>query len=54
MAQGAPRDVVDADVVSTVFGLRCEVVPDPISGMPMIVPRGRHHTERMTPDLAVR
>ena len=51
VAQGAPRDVVDAEVVSTVFGLRCEVVPDPISGTPMIVPRGRHHTARMTPEL---
>ncbi len=51
VAQGAPRDVVDADVVSTVFGLRCEVVPDPISGTPMIVPRGRHHPARRTPEL---
>ena len=50
-AEGAPDDVVDADVVSDVFGLRCEVVPDPISGTPMIVPRGRHHAERMTPEL---
>lgn len=43
VAEGAPRDVVDADVVSDVFGLRCEVVPDPVSGTPMVVPRGRHH-----------
>ena len=50
-AEGAPEDVVDADVVSDVFGLRCEVVPDPVCGTPMIVPRGRHHAERMTPEL---
>jgi iron complex transport system ATP-binding protein len=50
-AEGAPAAVVDAEVVSDVFGLRCEVVPDPVCGTPMIVPRGRHHAERMTPEL---
>ena len=43
-AEGAPRDVVDAALVTEVFGLDCEVVPDPVSGTPMVVPRGRHHT----------
>ena len=45
-AEGAPRDVVDAALVTEVFGLACEVVPDPVSGTPMIVPRGRHHAAR--------
>lgn len=43
VAEGAPREVITADVVTEVFGLACEVVPDPVSGTPMIVPRGRHH-----------
>ena len=43
LAQGAPRAIVDAATVTEVFGLACEVVPDPVSGTPMIVPRGRHH-----------
>lgn len=43
VVEGAPRDVIDAAVVTEVFGLSCEVVPDPVSGTPMIVPRGRHH-----------
>ena len=38
-----PRDVVDAELVDEVFGLACDVVPDPVSGTPMVVPRGRHH-----------
>lgn len=42
-AEGAPIDVIDSNVVTEVFGLTCEVVPDPVSGTPMIVPRGRHH-----------
>ncbi len=45
VAEGAPSDVVDAQLVSDVFGLPCEVVPDPVSGTPMIVPRGRHHAD---------
>lgn len=47
VAEGAPADVVDAQLVSDVFGLPCEVVPDPVSGTPMIVPRGRHHAGRL-------
>jgi iron complex transport system ATP-binding protein len=46
VAEGSPRDVVTAEVVTDVFGLACEVVPDPVSGTPMIVPRGRHHASR--------
>jgi iron complex transport system ATP-binding protein len=28
--------------VEEVFGLRCRVEPDPVSGTPMVVPIGRH------------
>src|SRR5687767_11938599 len=45
--------VVEADVVSDEFGLRCEVVPDPVGGTPMIVPCGRHHAEGLAPELAL-
>jgi iron complex transport system ATP-binding protein len=38
--------VISAAVVTEVFGLSCEVVPDPVSGTPLIVPRGRHHAAR--------
>jgi iron complex transport system ATP-binding protein len=43
LAEGAPKDVIDAAVVTEVFGLACEIVADPVSNTPMIVPRGRHH-----------
>ena len=39
---GAPGEVLTEDVVEQVFNMRCRVVPDPISGTPMIVPIGRH------------
>jgi iron complex transport system ATP-binding protein len=41
VAQGAPGDVVTADLVRDVFGLDCVVVEDPVSGGPLVVPRGR-------------
>ena len=47
--EGAPRDVVDAELVSEVFGLASDVVPDPVSGSPMVVPRGRHHVATPAP-----
>ncbi|OLR91278.1 ABC transporter ATP-binding protein [Actinokineospora bangkokensis] len=43
VAQGGPTEVVTADVVERVFGLRSRIVPDPVSGTPMVVPIGRHH-----------
>ncbi|WP_104102024.1 ABC transporter ATP-binding protein [Arthrobacter sp. 08Y14] len=42
-AQGAPADVVTEDLVRDVFGLESKVIPDPVSGTPMVVPIGRHH-----------
>jgi iron complex transport system ATP-binding protein len=34
---------VDEAMVAGAFGRACEVIPDPVSGTPMVVPRGRHH-----------
>lgn len=44
LAEGPPADVIDAAIITEVFGLACAICPDPISGTPMIVPRGRHHS----------
>lgn len=42
IAHGDPSDIVTADLVEDVFGLRCRVEPDPVSGTPMVIPIGRH------------
>jgi iron complex transport system ATP-binding protein len=42
-AAGDPGDVLTADTVREVFGLESRVVPDPVSGRPMVLPIGRHH-----------
>lgn len=38
VAEGPPSEIVTASLVEKVFGLPCVVVPDPISGTPMVVP----------------
>jgi len=42
-ALGSPQDVVTEDLVKDVFGLESRVIPDPVSGTPLILPIGRHH-----------
>jgi iron complex transport system ATP-binding protein len=37
-AEGPPADVVDAELVGTVFGLEAKVIDDPLTGTPMVVP----------------
>lgn len=42
VAQGAPRDVLDAALVQDVFGLACEIIDDPQSHTPLVVPLAQH------------
>lgn len=41
VAEGPPERIVTAELVEEVFGLPCIVVPDPLTGTPQVVPRGR-------------
>jgi iron complex transport system ATP-binding protein len=41
VAEGEPAQIVTAELVEEVFGLRCVVVPDPVAGTPQVVPLGR-------------
>lgn len=43
VAAGAPADVITTELVEQVFGVRCQVVLDPISATPLVIPIGRHH-----------
>ncbi|WP_067541929.1 ABC transporter ATP-binding protein [Nocardia crassostreae] len=43
VAQGRPDDIVTAELLQEVFDLRAEVLEDPVSGRPMIVPIGTRH-----------
>jgi iron complex transport system ATP-binding protein len=42
VAAGAPGDVVTAATVREVFALECDILADPRTGSPLVVPVGRH------------
>ena len=46
VAEGAPADIVTAELVREVFGLECVVHPDPVTGSPSITPVGRVRAAR--------
>ena len=41
VAEGTPGEVVTEALVEEVFGLACRVIPDPDTGGPVVLPRGR-------------
>lgn len=41
VAEGNPSDIVTEQLVEDVFGLPSVIIPDPVSGTPLIVPKGR-------------
>ncbi|MGW0608867.1 ABC transporter ATP-binding protein [Streptomyces sp. NPDC002640] len=41
VAEGAPGEVVTAELVERVFGIRCQVIADPETGTPLVVPAAR-------------
>lgn len=46
VAAGSPDEVMTEEVIGDVFDLDCAVIPDPVSGAPLVLPRGRHHARR--------
>src|SRR5699024_7299942 len=38
VATGPPHEIITAQLIEDVFGLRCLVVPDPVTGTPSVVP----------------
>lgn len=43
IAQGPPDEVVTESLVREVFGIGCQVISDPITGTPLVVPESRRH-----------
>lgn len=39
---GPPQEILTEDMLQAVFGLTARVVPDPVTGKPMMIPVGRH------------
>lgn len=40
VAEGAPQEIITADLVEEVFGLACIIIEDPLAKTPMVIPRG--------------
>ena len=43
VAEGAPCEIVTPGMIREVFGLDARTIEDPVSGTPLVLPRGRHH-----------
>jgi iron complex transport system ATP-binding protein len=43
IAAGAPAEVITSALVKQAFGLDARIIPDPVTGSPMVVPIGRFH-----------
>jgi len=44
VSRGRPRDMLTEDLVEDVFALKSQIVPDPQSGSPMVIPLTRQPT----------
>ncbi|QAY67958.1 ABC transporter ATP-binding protein [Paenibacillus protaetiae] len=40
-AEGKPEHIINAGLMANVFQLECEIIPDPLFGTPLCVPRGK-------------
>ncbi|MGE7922492.1 ABC transporter ATP-binding protein [Viridibacillus arvi] len=45
IAQGAPSDIVTEELIEEVFGLKCRIIPDPITHTPLIIPLGGNRSK---------
>lgn len=43
IARGTPSEVITSELLQQAFGLDAEVIADPTSARPLVLPRGRHH-----------
>ncbi len=43
VAQGTPGEVITEDLVASVYGLACQIIEDPQTGTPLVVPRASPH-----------
>ena len=39
VAQGSPCDVVTPDLIQRVFSVPCQIIDDPETGAPLVIPR---------------
>jgi iron complex transport system ATP-binding protein len=45
VGEGKPAEIITSSLVKDIFGLNCTVINDPVSGTPLVVPKGRYHVK---------
>lgn len=43
IAEGAPNDIITSELIKETFNLNCQVINDPVSNTPLILPISRYH-----------
>ncbi|WP_252315847.1 ABC transporter ATP-binding protein [Sinobaca sp. H24] len=46
MAKGRPSEVITEGLIKDIYNLDCMVIEDPVSRSPLVLPKGRYHTEQ--------
>lgn len=49
VAEGEPSKVITSELIHDVFGMAASVIPDPVAGSPLVVPKGRYHVNAGQP-----
>lgn len=44
VTEGEPSKVITGQLIQDIYGLDCAVIEDPVSHSPLVIPKGRHHT----------
>jgi iron complex transport system ATP-binding protein len=54
VAKGHPAEVVTAELVEEVYGLRCQIIDDPETGTPLVIPRASSRLRARKRDGSIR
>jgi iron complex transport system ATP-binding protein len=53
-AQGQPDTILTEALIEYVFGIPCRIIPDPVTGTPLVVPISRHSRQSLPVHLPAR
>lgn len=43
LQEGSPKDVITCSLMEEIYNLPCKIMKDPMSGAPMMIPKGKFH-----------
>ncbi|WP_070969129.1 ABC transporter ATP-binding protein [Vibrio sonorensis] len=48
VAEGSPKSLITESLIKEVFEVDCVVIPDPLSGSPLVIPKSRHDSDGLS------